>query len=79
LTAALIFDCDSIETAHQMLGPLTAQRYAHSITIISEDGSVAERWFQLNGQWSRKALGGRRNLGRLARTPVGASASEEGG
>jgi|HubBroStandDraft_2_1064218.scaffolds.fasta_scaffold1084403_1 hypothetical protein len=26
----------------------------HSVTLTAEDGSMAERWFQIDGQWRRK-------------------------
>jgi hypothetical protein len=26
----------------------------HSFTIKSEDGTISERWFQMNGSWRRK-------------------------
>ena len=26
----------------------------HSLTLVSEDGSTSERWFQLDGVWRRK-------------------------
>jgi hypothetical protein len=28
---------------------------AHSVTIRSEDGTVFERWFQIDGVWRRRA------------------------
>jgi hypothetical protein len=27
---------------------------AHSVTLTSEDGSISERWFQIDGSWRRK-------------------------
>lgn len=27
---------------------------AHSLTLVSEDGTTSERWFQIDGEWKRK-------------------------
>ncbi len=26
----------------------------HSLTLVSEDGTISERWFQIDGAWRRK-------------------------
>jgi hypothetical protein len=26
----------------------------HSLTLVSEDGTTSERWFQIDGEWRRK-------------------------
>ncbi|MDR3472608.1 MAG: hypothetical protein P4M09_13115 [Devosia sp.] len=30
----------------------------HSVRLTSEDGSISERWFQLDGRWRRKDSSG---------------------
>jgi len=54
----LTLDLRSVEEAREVVGEIGEQRRipAHSVMLTSEDGSVSERWFQLDGKWRRKGV-----------------------
>jgi hypothetical protein len=46
----------SAEEARRLFGQLINQPKipVHSLTLSSEDGTISERWFQMDGVWRRK-------------------------
>ena len=46
-------DVPSVENAREIAEGFAALAPAHSISIESEDGLISERWFWLNGEWTR--------------------------
>jgi hypothetical protein len=52
----LTLDFPSVETARQAFDKIVRHPNVpvHSITLASEDRTVSERWFQIDGQWRRK-------------------------
>jgi hypothetical protein len=55
--APLTLNFASAEEARQIPGQVINHRNipVHSLTLVSEDGTVAERRFQIDGAWRRKA------------------------
>jgi hypothetical protein len=52
----LTLDLASIDVAREMIRTVVDHEDvpAHSVTINSEDGSISERWFWLDGVWRQK-------------------------
>jgi hypothetical protein len=46
----------SAEEAGRIFGQVTDQPNipVHSLTLVSEDSTISERWFQIDGVWRRK-------------------------
>jgi hypothetical protein len=52
----LTLDLSSVAEARSMIRKVAdnAKVPAHSLTIRSEDGSISERWFRIDGSWRRR-------------------------
>jgi len=55
LFTPLTLDLSSADRAREVAKKVAAHRDvpAHSFTIKSEDGTLSERWFQLDGAWNQ--------------------------
>lgn len=56
LLTPLTLNFGSAEEARRIFGQVTNHPKipVHSLTLVSEDGSTSERWFQIDGAWRRK-------------------------
>ena len=56
LLTPLALNFASAEEARRIFGQVTKHPKipVHSLTLVSEDGSTSERWFQIDGAWRRK-------------------------
>jgi hypothetical protein len=56
LLLPLTLDFPSLERARSSFDKVVRHPNipVHSVTLESEDGSVSERWFQIDGKWMRK-------------------------
>jgi hypothetical protein len=56
LLKPLTLDFASAEEARRIFGQMTKHPNipVHSLTLVSEDGTISERWFQIDGAWRRK-------------------------
>jgi hypothetical protein len=54
--APLTLNFASAEEARRIFGQVTHHPNIplHSLTLVSEDGTISERWFQIDGAWRRK-------------------------
>jgi hypothetical protein len=52
----LTLNFNSAEDARQLFGQVIKQPKipVHSLILSSEDGTISERWFQIDGVWRRK-------------------------
>jgi len=58
LLKPLTLDFKTVDDARQVFSAVTNHPKipAHSITLVSEDRSISERWFQIDGIWRRKDM-----------------------
>jgi hypothetical protein len=56
LHAPLTLNFATAEDARRIFSQVTNHPNipVHSLTLISEDGTISERWFQIDGAWRRK-------------------------
>jgi hypothetical protein len=56
LLAPLKLEFASAEEARGIFGQVTNHPNipVHSLTLVSEDGTISERWFQIDSAWRRK-------------------------
>jgi hypothetical protein len=54
----LSLDFSSVEEARSAFDKVACHPNVpvHSLTLKSENGSISERWFQIDGQWRRKEV-----------------------
>jgi len=55
--APLALNFGSADEARRIFGQVTERPDipVHSLTLVSEDGTISERWFKIDGAWRQKA------------------------
>jgi hypothetical protein len=56
LLSPLTLNFESADDARRIFGQVTKHQDipVHSLTLVSDDGAISERWFKIDGSWRQK-------------------------